>query len=140
MKKKLKRLRQDNNQMNLFGRTFGQQREEAEAFTELQQLVDHKKFILHLPECDHNCILLLCMDLERYMGRNVPWYLTPQYDFPEYKGCPKAEDYEFGYYGHDLQEGTKQFIRDRCDWVLQIIKKKILSLENVISQSKKPYF
>ena len=57
------------------------------------------------------------MSLERYNGRSLPWYLQP-YDWANEgaEGCPDPEEYEFGYYGHDIQPGTKKFIIDRLVW------------------------
>ena len=44
MKKKLLRMKHGNNQMNLFGRTFGQEQEEDETKGELSEYLDQVIF------------------------------------------------------------------------------------------------
>ena len=68
---------------------------------------------------DHNDYVAFgyVMSIERYNGRGLPWYLEP-YDWTDegVEGCPDPKEYEFGYYGHDMQPGTTKFIIDRLEW------------------------
>jgi len=49
--------------------------------------------------------MLIAMDLERYHGRNLPWYLEfcEEASEEDYPSLPKASNYDFGCYGHELQ-------------------------------------
>jgi hypothetical protein len=97
------------------------------------------KFIEHLPRCKM-CIMLLKLDIERYLGNRSTWYLcleNNEYLEEEYPDCPKEENYHIGSYWEQLKhyekygntdvpgENTEQFIVDRAKWAYKIIGKQI---------------
>ena len=147
LKQKLKRLELADGQFNLLGKTFGQLRGESDAEIELKTLFAEKALYQHLLECDVDDSNFLCVviGIERYMGRNLPWYLSPQYDgygfdeedVPELETFPRVDDYEIGWYGKDNQPGTHQFIKDRATWATKLVDIRIKELKESILNCQK---
>lgn len=82
----------------------------------------------------------LQLAIERYGGRNLPWYLdlTNEYwddededwseenGLPEYyKDCPRVKNYEIGSYWSGASEDTIRFIKDRLKWAEKIVEKEV---------------
>ena len=95
----------------------------------LQEMTNDLWTIDHFKTC-HQCQMELTLSIERYWGRNNPWYLNLENElgFPEiydecelYRDCPHLGDYEIGSYWTGTSEDTLRFILDRCSWA----KKKI---------------
>ena len=109
----------------------------------LQELTNDLWTIDHFKTCSR-CQAELTISIERYYGRNNPWYLNIQTEigFPEiyedefYRGCPRLRDYEIGSYWTGTSEDTLRFIMDRCSWAKKKIKEIAVSatvfLEQVI--------
>lgn len=71
--------------------------------------------------------------IERYGGRNLPYYLS--WDFlgsvskEEYPG-PHPSDYDIGYYGGPEQtEGSRKFVFDACAYAEKEWKEELADLE-----------
>jgi len=119
----------------------------AEAHRELDS-------IDHMTNCSE-CLTELQLSVERYLGRRSPWYIdiSEGVDFADeiwetrpdyYKDCPRATDYELGYYGHRSDE-TLRFIKDRFEWAkktyeqeIQVIKTFLEALKNWDLESELP--
>lgn len=80
------------------------------------------------------CLFELQLSVERYLGTRGPWcinYQMEQYrhqfeemgDPDPYPGCPKAKDYDIGYYGHSSKD-TVRFIKDRLAWAIKFTDKR----------------
>jgi len=91
------------------------------------------KFILHLRQCGR-CKLEVTLSIERYGGRDLPWFLDLINDVnelsedPLYEGCPRVQAYRIGSYwdkSTDHNE-TLKFINDRITWAEKIIRQQIL--------------
>lgn len=120
--------------------------QEIQETTELiKELVGEVKWIQHVKNCNGKgcyCHLELQMNIERYWGRSLPWYLNLVNDitmllecddpeeFPEeyepiLKGCPYPGDYEIGSYWTGASPDTIRFIIDRVKWAEKILLKQI---------------
>ena len=119
--------------------------DEIQCITELvKEMVGHVKWIQHVKTCKGNgcyCHLELQMSIERYGGRNLPWFLDVMNDitmllecddgeFPEeyepiLKDCPYLGAFNIGSYWTGSSPDTIRFIKDRCDWAEKIILKQI---------------
>ena len=84
----------------------------------------------HYLNCEE-CLIELQLSVERYLGTRGPWCINYQIEecIPEfYPDCPKAEDYEIGYYsysGEDTSsEDTIRFIKDRLTWAIKFTDKR----------------
>ncbi len=102
---------------------------EGEILVLYNQLLEY----YHDINCEE-CLFGLQLSVERYLGTRGPWCLNYQmeeyrYQFEEmgdpdpYPGCPKAEDYEIGCYGHSSKD-TIRFIKDRLAWAIEFTDKR----------------
>jgi len=118
---------------------------EIQYITELvKEMAGLVKWAQHVKNCKGNgcyCHLELQLIIERYMGRNLPWFLNIMNDitmllecddgeFPEeyeliLKDCPYPGAYKIGSYWTGSSPDTIRFIKDRCDWAEKIILKQI---------------
>ena len=96
----------------------------------------------HYKNCKE-CLIELQLSVERYGGTRGPYFLNYQmeeqrYLFEEagdpdpYPGCPKAEDYEIGYYGHSSKD-TVRFIKDRLAWAIKFTEKRFKAACKLVS-------
>ena len=78
----------------------------------------------HYGNCE-SCRLELQLCLERYLGARSPWWMNfMNGDISEfYPDCPKAKNYDIGYYAHP-SEGTLKFIDARRVWAITIVEKQ----------------
>lgn len=97
------------------------------------------KFIEHLPHC-RICQCELQLDVERYNGTRLFWYLSlenSEYLQEAYPDCPKEEDYNIDNYWWQVERyrkigttesdevNTLAFIMDRAKWAYKIAGKQI---------------
>ena len=73
------------------------------------------------------------LGIERYGGRNLPWFLDLINDVnecydgdPLYEGCPKAKNYKIGSYWKGSSKDTLRFVSDRIAWAEKIIRTQIV--------------
>jgi len=90
----------------------------------------------------------LQLDIERYLGRQAPWYLnlTDEAGFddevweslPEYyKDCPRVEKYKIGSYWTGCSEDTIRFIKDRFKWAEKVLKQEVRAVRRYLRALKK---
>jgi len=105
------------------------------------------KWINHALECKE-CLIGLQIDIERYLGRQAPWYLdlTDEVGFddevweslPEYyKDCPRVDNYHIGSYWNGASKDTIRFVKDRLNWALKIYEKEITVVKTYLRALKK---
>jgi hypothetical protein len=96
------------------------------------------KFIEHLPGC-HICKIELELDVERYLGKHSPWWLSLElspYMEKEFRSAPKEKYYHIGSYWEEVKHyekygntdtgaNTIEFILDRAKWAYKHIGKQI---------------
>jgi len=97
---------------------------------EILDLYAEMREYYHYINCEE-CLIELQLSVERYLGTRGPWCINYQIEecIPEfYPDCPKAEDYEIGYYsysGEDTSsEDTIRFIKDRLTWAIKFTDKR----------------
>ena len=102
----------------------------------IRELAYEIKLIQHLRKCG-NCQLEVQLGIERYGGRNLPWFLdlindvNECYGDPEYgvgllyKDCPNVQDYKIGSYWSGASKDTLRFVNDRITWAEKIIRTQI---------------
>lgn len=108
----------------------------AEILGTLQTQFLEVQWIEHVRKCKR-CQIEVQIAIERYYGRNCPWYLNLEYElgwgsdvYEEdsiYQSCPRLSDYKIGYYGHSSKD-TIRFILDRMRWGEDIIKRYAAAL------------
>jgi hypothetical protein len=106
---------------------------------EIKYLRAEAKWILHLPRCRY-CQLTAELDVERYNGKHVAWFLDLEnspYMEKAYRDCPKARNYVIDNYWWALERyektgttklaevNTVKFILDRAKWAYKITGKQI---------------
>lgn len=99
---------------------------------ELEEQHNELKWIRHVRGCG-NCQIELQLAIERYGGRNCPWYLNLEYEtgwYPDvyqedslYKNAPRLDRYKIGSYWNGTSSDTIRFILDRVKWAEAIIQK-----------------
>ena len=98
----------------------------------LEEAKNELKMIEHIFNCSE-CLIELQLSVERYLGRRGPWYIDKGVDFDDeiwgerpsyYKDCPRATDYELGWYGHS-SEDTICFIKDRLKWAQKLYEQEV---------------
>lgn len=121
----------------MFGKTISQIEEESALKDTIKSLKEE------LCEADYilkggDCLIRVVMNIERYGGRSLPWYLDLTNDFSyDTEGCPKPQDYEIGYYGKDQQPGTRKFIEARVLWAKKEIIKQLQEATTALEQLAK---
>lgn len=99
---------------------------------QIRELAFEIKWIKHVETCG-NCLLEIQLNVERYGGSRLPWYLDLINDVNElteefvFKGCPKVEDYRIGSYWTGTSDDTIRFIKDRLHWAENLIRKQIVA-------------
>jgi len=102
---------------------------ELELIELLRDMEYEIRFIRHALNCK-NCLLELCLDVERYLGSHSGfWYLDLQND-PEYfmeihPDAPDPRKYKFGSYWTRDEGQAIPFIKDRMRWAQNITKKQL---------------
>jgi len=122
-----------NQTLLLSGKTLWQKEQEQTLKKQIADLKQEIERIEHIFEC-RDCMLMIVMAIERYGGRNLPWYLNLTQGFEFSDDCPKPEDYEIGYYGKDNLPGTRKFILDRLSWALKTIRKTLQDSEKELKE------
>lgn len=123
------------NQANLFGKTLAQIRDEKILKEDIENLKLETARIDHLRKCER-CMVEVTLSIERYFGRTLPWYLNLINDVAElgeYEDCPKAQNYELGYYGNDFRPGTAKFIKARLMWAEKVIAQELNDREETLN-------
>lgn len=104
----------------------------------IRESAEELLFIRHLRSCEE-CRLIAQLDVERYLGTRSVWFLNIQNDVaqdwnededyaadPDFKDCPRVEDYKIGSYWNGSSPDTLRFIDDRLKWADKVIRKKML--------------
>ena len=91
---------------------------------EILALYGEMREYYHYKNCKE-CLIELQLSVERYLGTRGPWCINYQMEefIEEYPDCPKAEDYEIGWYGHSSKD-TIRFIKDRLSWAIKFTDKR----------------
>lgn len=111
-------------QATLFGKTFAQTKEEEQMKQYVKGLKSQLEAIKHFQKCER-CMFEFILSLERYMGRGLPWYLINSMNKEKFPECPRIEDYEIGWYGNDMTDGSKQYIKDRLVWAQKLLSEEL---------------
>ena len=99
---------------------------------QIRELAFEIKWIKHVETC-RTCLLEIQLNIERYGGGRLPWYLDLINDVNQmtedfvFKGCPKVEDYRIGSYWRGSSEDTFRFIKDRLNWAEEITRKQLVA-------------
>jgi hypothetical protein len=79
----------------------------------------------HVEKCKM-CLLELQLDVERYLGTRIFWWLNLSNDVgEEMKECPQVDDYRIGSYWSGSSDGTVRFIKDRMEWAWNVTLQEI---------------
>lgn len=125
------------NQATLLGKTIGQIEEESVLKETIKGLEAELQQADHLSQCNE-CLFEAMIAIERYGGRCMPWYLDLVNDISENsEDCPRPENYEIGYYGKDLQPGTRKFIQDRIIWARKVLVEELQDKQKSFNQLSK---
>jgi len=136
--------------LRLVGRVENRRWLENEVISTQDRLKEVKadlKFIRHALKCSQ-CLAELQLDIERYLGRQAPWYLniTDEIGFddeiwgtlPEYyKDCPRVEKYKIGSYWTGCSEDTIRFIKDRLNWAKKVLEEELRVVRRYLKALKK---
>lgn len=80
----------------------------------------------HYYKKNNSSLIELQLSVECYLGTRGPWCINLQdedYLTEFYPDCPKAEDYEIGWYAHSSKD-TIRFIKDRLAWAIKFTEKR----------------
>ena len=97
----------------------------------IKELAGEIKFIRHARNCER-CLVELQLDVERYMGSRLLWYLNLQneeymFEDPRFSDRPKLENYRIGSYWTGCSDDTVRFIKDRMNWAEKITIKQLVA-------------
>jgi len=112
---------------------------EGQLWETIRQLRRELKFLKHFPKCPL-CQAELMIDVERYLGKHMFWWLcleNSEYLEEQYPDIPMESAYHIGNYWEQVKwfnkhgntdvpgENTYQFILDRANWAFNIYGKQI---------------
>ena len=109
---------------------------ELEMIELLRELEYELKFTKHAVHCEE-CLLVLCLDVERYWGTHTGlWFLNMQnedeYFMEVYPTAPDPRKYKFGSYWTKDEGQAIPFIKDRLQWAKSIIKKQLITADQLL--------
>jgi len=117
--------------------TFKQMEEEKIIRETIRSLRDEIARIEHARDCEQ-CIIGCVLGIERYMASSLPWYFNMNeeecYNIPENL---HAKNYELGYYGNDMQPGTRKFIFERMEWARGIFLQSLEENKTALKSLRK---
>jgi hypothetical protein len=91
----------------------------------LETLNGELRAMKHVGKC-RQCLLELQLDVERYLGMRIFWWLNLSDDVgEEMKECPQVENYRIGSYWSGSSDDTIRFIKDRMAWAWNVTLQEI---------------
>ena len=141
MKKKFLRMKHPSNQASLLGKTFGVINKEEKLKEDVDNLKLELERIHHVLTCE-TCMVEAVLSIERYLGRNLPWYLdlVNGWELPGDPVAPSPNKYEIGCYGNSNFDETSRFIKDRLAWAQNFIEDTLQDVERSLEEVERKRF